>query len=69
MRHINVKSLWLQEKTVQLILTYDNVRGEDNPSDGLTNHVKIELIDKYLEIEHPEIRQDRADARLKLAGN
>ena len=69
MRRFNVKSLWLQEKTVQQILTYDKVRGEDNPSDGLTKHVKRELIDKYLEIESLEILQDRADASLKLAGN
>ena len=69
MRHINVKSLWLQEKAVQRILAYDKVRGEDNPSDGLTAHVKRELIDKYLEIENLETRQDRADASLKLVGN
>ena len=69
MRHINVKSLWLQEKAVQKILTYDKIKGEDNPSDGLTKHVRKELIDKYLEIESLEIRQDRADASLKLAGS
>ena len=68
MRHINVKSLWLQEKAVQKILSYDKIKGEDNPSDGLTKHVRKELIDKYLEIENLEIRQDRADASLKLAG-
>ena len=54
---------------MQRILTYDKVKGEDNPSDGLTKHVKRELIDKYLEIENLEIRQDRADASLKLDGN
>ena len=69
MRHINVKSLWFQEKAVQQILTYNKVKGEDNPSDGLTKHVKRELIDKYLEIESLEIWQDRAGASLKLAGN
>ena len=68
MRHINVKSLWLQEKAVQSILTYNKVKGEDNPADGLTKHVKKELIDKYLKIEGLEVRQDRADASLQLAG-
>ena len=68
MRHINVKSLWLQEKVVQSILAYNKIRGEDNPSDGLTKHVKKELIDKYLKTENLTIRQDRADASLKLAG-
>ena len=42
MRHINVKSLWLQEKAVQEELSYEKIRGEDNPSDGLTKHVTQE---------------------------
>ena len=69
MRHINVKSLWLQEKSVQLLLRYNKIKGEDNPADGLTKHVKNELICKYLEIENLTTRQDRADASLKLAGS
>ena len=69
MRHINVKSLWLQEKAVQKILNYKKIKGEENPADGLTKHVKNELIDKYLKTESLEIRQDRAYASLKLAGN
>ena len=68
MRHINVQSLWLQEKAVQKVLTYGKVKGEDNPSDGLTKHVKQELNVKYLKMENLEVRQDRADASLKLAG-
>ena len=40
MRRINVKSLWLQEKAVQEELSYEKIRGEDNPSDGLTKHVR-----------------------------
>ena len=51
MRHINVKSLWLQEKALQLILKYNKVRGEENPADGLTKHVKQELAQKYLKVE------------------
>ena len=68
MRHINVKGLWLQEKALQAILKYNKIKGEDNPSDGLTKHVKRELIDKYLATEGLKIREDRADASLKLAG-
>ena len=68
MRHINVKSLLLQENDVQSILTYNRIRGEDNPSDGLTKHVKKELVDKYRKTENLTIGQDRADASLKLAG-
>ena len=69
MRHINVKSLWLQAKEVQQILKYRKVKGQENPSDGLTKHVRRELLDKYLNIENLEIKSDRADASLKLAGN
>ena len=69
MRHINVKSLWLQAKEVQQILKYRKIKGEENPSDGLTKHVRRELLDKYLNTGNLEIKSDRADASLKLAGN
>ena len=45
MRHINVKSLWLQEKALQSILKYNKVKGKENPADGLTKHVRRELIE------------------------
>ena len=69
MRHINVKSLRLQEKSLQSILKYNKVRGEDNPADGLTKHVRQELAQRYLAMEGLSVRGDRADASLKLAGN
>ena len=68
MRHINVNSLWLQEKTLQSILKYNKIKGEENPAGGLTKHVKQELAQKYLTIEGLKVRGDRADASLKLAG-
>ena len=68
LRHINVKSLWLQAKAVQKVLSYCKVKGEDNPADGLTKHVRQELAEKYLAIENLQIRKDRADASLKIAG-
>ena len=68
MRRINVKSLWLQEKALQSLLKYNKVRGEENPADGLTKHVKRELIEKYLTTEGLKIKDERADASLKLAG-
>ena len=68
-RHINVRTLWLQEKAVQEILEYQKIRGEDNPADGLTKHVRQELIEKYLHIESLIIKKDRADASLELAGS
>ena len=68
MRHINVKSLQLQAKTVQKVLRYCKIKGEDNPADGLTKHVKRELIERYLKTERLQIREDRADASLKITG-
>ena len=40
MRHINVKTLWLQEKAIQEVLSYSKIKGQDNPADGLTKHVR-----------------------------
>ena len=68
MRHLNVKSLWLQAKAVQMVLKYCKIKGENNPADGLTKHVKRELIERYLETEGLQIRKDRADASLQIAG-
>ena len=50
MRHINVKSLWLQEKELQAELSYEKIKGEENPADGLTKHVRQELAAKYAEV-------------------
>ena len=68
MRHINAKTLWLQEKAVQLLLRYNKIKGEDNPADGLPKHVKQELIEKYLLIENLKIKSDQTGASLELAG-
>ena len=62
------ESLWLQAKAVQQVLKYLKIKGEENPADGLTKHVKRELLDKYLKIEDLEVRLDRAGASLELAG-
>ena len=69
MRHINVKSLWLQEKIVQLELSYVKVKGEDNPADGLTKHVRQELADKYAKTVNMKLSADRASTSLQLAGS
>ena len=66
MRHINVKSLWLQDKSVQKILEYKKVKGEDNPADGLTKHVRQELAQQYARATHTRLGSDRASVGLKL---
>ena len=59
----------LQEKALQSLLEHNKVRGEENPADGLTKHVERELIDQYVTTENLQIKIDRADASLKLAGS
>ena len=68
MRHISVKSLWLQEKELQKELTYEKVKGEDNPADGFTKHVRQELAEKYASVVGIRLSRDRAEGSLKLAG-
>ena len=67
MRHINVKTLWLQEKAVQDVLSYSKIKGEDNPSDGLTKHVRKELAAKYAKTINMKLSTDRATTGLNLA--
>ena len=68
MRHINVRTLWLQEKSIQKVLDYQKIRGEDNPADGLTKHVRQELAQQYARTTHTKLSSDRAGTGLKLAG-
>ena len=67
MRHINVKTLWLQEKEIQKVLSYSKIKGEDNPADGLTKHVRQELAAKYAKTVNMKLSIDRASTGLQLA--
>ena len=67
MRHINVKTLWLQEKAIQEVLSYSKIKGKDNPADGLTKHVRQELAAKYAETVSMKLSSDRASTGLQLA--
>ena len=67
MRHINVINLWLHEKEVQKTLEYVKVKGEDNPADGLTKHVRQELAEKYSKTVCMKLGGDRAKTSLQLA--
>ena len=68
MRHINVNALWLQEKAVQEELSYEKIRGEDKPSDGLAKHMRQELAEKYANVVGIRLSADRAKGSLQLAG-
>ena len=69
MRHINVKSLWLQEKQLQSVLQYEKIKGEENPADGLTKHVRQELAARYADTVHMKLDDTRAKKSLQLAGS
>ena len=69
MRHINVKSLWLQEKQLQSVLEYEKIKGEENPADGLTKHVRQELAARYADTVHMKLDDTRAKKSLQFAGS
>ena len=50
------------------MLHYTKVKGEDNPADGLTKHVRHELVEKYSAIVNVKMGKDRAKTSLRLAG-
>ena len=68
MRHINVKSLWLQEKELRKKLVYKKFKGEDNPADGLTKRVMQELAEEYVSAVSLRLSRDRAEGSLQLPG-
>ena len=68
MRHINVESFWLQEKQLQSVLEYEKIKGEENPADGLTKHVRQELAARYADTVHMRLDDTRAKKSLQLAG-
>ena len=47
-RHIDVRELWVQERTQRGDIEIVKVKGEDNIADILTKHVPRDLLDKHL---------------------
>ena len=68
MRHINVRTLWLQEKEIQKVLGFQTIRCVENPADGLAKHVRQELALQYARTNGTKLSSDRAGIELKLAG-
>ena len=68
MRHINVQSLWLQEKEAKEEATIKKIGGEDNAADDLAKHVRHELAEKYPKVIGLTLSKDRAEGSLRLAG-
>ena len=44
------------------------IKGEDNPADGLTKHVKQGLAERYAHTVNMKLSTDRANTSLQLAG-
>ena len=68
MRHINVKSLWLQERALQEEPTYEKIKGKENPADGLTKYVRKELAERYASVVGLRFSADIAQGSLQLSG-
>ena len=67
MRHINVRSLWLQQKKLRKELEYNKIAGSLNPADGLARSVKGDLISQYAKTVGLTLKEDRAKSGLKIA--
>ena len=48
LRHINVSSLWVQEKQDRKDIEYRKVLGIENPADMMTKHLLREALDKCM---------------------
>ena len=49
-------------------LSYEKIKGEENPSDGLTKHVRQELAERYAKVVNLRLSKDRATMCLQLSG-
>ena len=57
----------MQEKEVQKELIYEKIRGEENPSGGLTKHVRQVLAERYAKVVNLRLSKDRAKGSLQLS--
>ena len=67
LRHINVRSLWLQEKKLRSEVSFNKISGEDDPADGLIKHVRQALAQKYASSTGIRLSQDRAKESLQVS--
>ena len=66
LRHINIASLWIQEKIEQKELTVKKVSGLANPADMMTKHLGREKLETYMRAVGQEVREGRAEGALEL---
>ena len=65
-RHIDVNHLWLQEQCARKIIPLTKVDGTKNPSDLLTKHLSVAVIEKHLECLNLQYREGRSEKAAKL---
>ena len=58
-RHIEVGFLWLQSLVSQKRLRIQKIKGDKNPADLYTKHLKLEDIDKHMETLSCYVKDDR----------
>jgi len=68
-RHLDVSSLWVQQKQNEKKFYVEKVDGKRNPSDMLTKNVPRETMDKYLEELGWTRRTGRAEKAAELVEN
>ena len=68
MRHINVSSLWIQERQDKEELELRKVLGTENPADMMTKHLPRASLDKCMSHLHQVRVEGRAKASLDIQG-
>ena len=66
LRHINIASLWIQERIEQKELIVKKVSGLANPADMMTKHLGREKLETYMRAVGQEAREGRAEEALEL---
>ena len=68
LRHINISTLWIQEKQDLHQLEMRKVLGTDNPADLMTKYLTRQVIDTHLQFMGHHRADGRARASLKVQG-
>ena len=68
LRHINISTLWIQEKQDLHQLAMRKVLGTDNPADLMTKYLTRSVIDTHLQFMGHHRADGRAQAGLKVQG-
>ena len=68
LRHINVSSLWVQERQDQKDLEYRKVLGTENPADLMTKHLLREALDNCMRSLNQWRMSGRAKSGLEIQG-